>query len=73
MLTLPFYTLFLLQNETNIMFFLICILVVKNRHQPSFDEFLKKIFMFAKVANFLMFFYADLKYAMLFSIACVGK
>lgn len=58
-------------NETNIMFFLICILVVKNRHQPSFDELLKKIFMFAKVANFLMFFYADLKYAMLFSIACV--
>ncbi|XP_072043677.1 thioredoxin-related transmembrane protein 2-like [Amphiura filiformis] len=58
-------------NETNIYFFLICTLVVKNRKGPSFDELLKKIFLFSKVANFLLFFYSDLRLAILFSVACM--
>ena len=64
---------FYFQNESNIYFFLICTLVVKNRKGPSFDELLKKIFLFAKVANFLLFFYADLRLAILYSVACMGK
>ncbi|XP_038053835.1 thioredoxin-related transmembrane protein 2-like [Patiria miniata] len=55
-------------NETNIMFFLGCILVVKNRKLPAFREYLGKIFMFSKVANAVLFFYGDFRYAILYVV-----
>ncbi|XP_071790199.1 thioredoxin-related transmembrane protein 2-like [Asterias amurensis] len=53
-------------NETNVLFFLGCILVVKNRKLPSFRQYIQKMFMFTKVANALLFFYSDFRYAILF-------
>ncbi|XP_022085871.1 thioredoxin-related transmembrane protein 2-like [Acanthaster planci] len=55
-------------NETNVLFFLGCILVVKNRKLPSFREYLAKMFMFGKVANAVLFFYADFRYAILYVV-----
>lgn len=58
-------------GETNILLFLVCVLVLKSRRRPPFQEYIVTVFSFTKVANVVLFFQADPRLTLLFSVACV--
>ncbi|XP_071945257.1 thioredoxin-related transmembrane protein 2-like [Antedon mediterranea] len=58
-------------RESNILMFLICVVVIKNRKFPDVMQFVKILFSLSKVANFLLFFYSDLRLAIVYSVLCL--
>lgn len=58
-------------GETNILLFLACVIVLKNRRRPPFQQYIVTVFNFSKVANFALFFYADPRLSLLFAVSCL--
>lgn len=74
--TPPFcYTLFedceLEMREWELMTFLGCVIVMKNRKQPSYMAYLGTIFMFSKLLSMVLFFRQNALLAVIYTIFCL--
>ncbi|XP_077995506.1 thioredoxin-related transmembrane protein 2-A-like [Glandiceps talaboti] len=58
-------------DDCNIYLFLGCVLVVKNRRSNDWLEYISTSFLFAKIANNVLFMKADPRWGTLYGIACL--
>jgi len=59
------------QREYEIFLFLAVVIYVKNRKAASFLHYLSTVFLFTKLANVFMFYWANPAYAVIYGAACI--
>ncbi|XP_002738490.1 thioredoxin-related transmembrane protein 2-B-like [Saccoglossus kowalevskii] len=58
-------------DDSNLYLFLLCVIVIKNRKTYNWLQYISTSFIFAKIANGVLFLRADPRWAALYGIVCI--